>query len=330
MGIGLSLVLLTGLAGCSDPPPPVGPTPAPAATPVRLEPWPQAGPSARRLTTDHYVIYTTLGPSMLREGIGGFLEAARANYVYLTALEPAARAGGATPRRLVIYLFANRDEWANLTEQITGPASATYLKVQRGGYCFTGTCVFWDIGLIPTYSVASHEGMHQFLYHAVRDALPVWAEEGMAVLCEGYVLRDGLVHFDATQNLSRMTTLRQSILQDRWRPVDRLIAMSAADNVHENALFGADYYSQLWALMLLIRQDERYAAGLARLLGDAADGQLGAALGMNPQAWNQLQHNGQAYTGVIGPRAFTQYIEPDLPAFEARYRAFAEEMTHLK
>ncbi len=271
-----------------------------------------------------------MGPSAARDSLSGFLEAARTNYVHLTGLEPQVTAAQDSDlKRLVVYLFASRDEWANLTEQITGASSDTYLKVQRGGYCFAGKCVFWDIGP-ATFGVAAHEGMHQFLYHAVRDTLPIWAEEGLAVQSEGFAVRDGLVYFDAANNGSRMMTLRQTILQERWRPIDRLIAMSASDNVNESSMHGADYYSQLWALLLMIRQDPKYQAGLAHMLQDAAKGRLGAELGISPRAWSQIQHNSQAYTAVVGPKAFAHYIDSDLPAFEAKYHAFAKKLAKLE
>lgn len=319
------------LASCQEFSRATNPATAVAATPVRTENWARNGGQGYKLITDHYTVFTTLGPSPTRDGMNGFLEAARVNYVKLTGLKsgrPPATA--ASPdKRMIVYLFATRGEWAALTEQITGGASETYLKVQRGGYCYAGKCVFWDIGP-STYSVAAHEGMHQFLYHTLKQTLPVWAEEGLAVQCEGYQIRDGLVYFDSRENGSRMMTLRQTILQDRWRPADRLIAMSATDNVQENALYGADYYSQLWALLLLIRHDPTYSAGLTRMLNDAAAGRLGEALGIEPQAWARLQHNPQAYTAVVGPRAFARYIDSNLPAFEARYRAFCEELARLK
>jgi hypothetical protein len=328
-----ALALAFVVAGCTQDFKPAASTPpAVASTPVRTESWARNGGAGYKLITDHYTVFTTLGPSSTRDGLNGFLEAARANYLKLTGLEGAAQPASAThgvEKRLVVYLFASREEWASLTEQITGGASDTYLKVQRGGYCYAGTCVFWDIGP-STYSVAAHEGMHQFLYHSLRQTLPVWAEEGLAVQSEGYQMRNGLVYFDARDNGSRMMTLRQVMLQDRWRPADRLLAMSASDNVQESALYGADYYSQLWAMLLLIRQDPQYAAGLARMLNDAAAGRLGEALGIDGQAWARLQHNPQAYPAVVGPRAFAHYIDPNLPAFEARYRAFATELAKLK
>jgi hypothetical protein len=311
--------------------PSAAPDSAVAATPVRTENWARNGGVGYKLLTDHYTVFTTLGPSSTRDGLNGFLEAARANYVKLTGLsgsQKSAASAATADKRLVVYLFASRDEWATLTQQITGGASDTYLKVQRGGYCYGGTCVFWDIGP-STYSVAAHEGLHQFLYHALKQTLPIWAEEGLAVQCEGYQMRDGLVSFNARDNGSRMMTLRQVMLQDRWRPVDRLIAMSATDNVQENALYGADYYSQLWALLLLIRQDPQYSAGLARMMNDAAAGRLGEELGIDAQAWARLQHNAQAYTAVVGPKAFAHYIEPNSAAFEARFRAFAAELARL-
>ncbi|NQU75542.1 MAG: hypothetical protein HQ546_04405 [Planctomycetes bacterium] len=299
--------------------------PAPLSHPSQREAWPNGGAQGEKLSTEHYCIFTSTANQSLRNGICGFMEAARANYVQLTGLT-GRPAGG---KRLAVYLFGDRQQWASLTETITGRDAETYLRVQSGGYCYDGVCVFWDIGTMATYSVAAHEGLHQFLHDAAGDNLPVWVEEGLAVQAEGYRIRRGLVLFEPSDNTSRLTTLRKTILAGRWRSVDRLVEMNAADNIQESAMHGAEYYSQLWALLLMIRSDEQYRAGLEQLLRATADGQLAAGLGIEPQEWAQLQRNGKAYSAVVGPRAFAHYIDADTKRFEQRYRAFAEKLAKV-
>lgn len=301
--------------------------PAPLSYPVQRYPWSFAGKAGEKQTTEHYRIFTTTTNRALRNAIGGFLEAAWSNYVALTGLDAIA----AKDERLSVYLFGSRKEWALLTTKITGPAAETYLKVQNGGYYYAGVCVYWDIGTMPTYSVAAHEGMHQFLHYATRQSLPIWAEEGLAVQAEGYLIRndDDLVYFRPGSNNLRLTTLRQTILARRWRPASRLVAMSAAANIQESGLHAAEYYSQLWALLTMIRNDQRYAAGLRRMLRDAAEGRLHKALGIGATAWAKLQRNARAYTEVVGPKAFAHYIDPDMDRFEQRYEAFARELAEL-
>jgi hypothetical protein len=160
--------------------------------------------------------------------------------------------------------------------------------------------------------------------------LPIWAEEGLASLAEGFRVRGGLVYFRPEDNNSRRMGLRKLILTGRWRPAERLIGMNAADNIQENPLQGGEYYSQLWALLLMIRSDSQYSAGLGRLLRDAADGRMNQALGFSPSAWAQLQRNPSAYTQVVGAKAFAHYIDADGARFERRYLAFSRKLAMLE
>ncbi len=297
---------------------------APLSHPAQSRPWTFAGVRGQRLNTGHYLLFTTVDNPVLKGGIAGFMEAARANYVDLTGLAEAA-----VDEKMKVYLFATRGEWALLTEKVTGAASETALKVQAGGYCYGGICVFWDIGVLPTFSTAAHEGMHQFLYHITKQGLPGWAEEGLAVGAEGFRISDGLVSFRPGGNNLRMTTLRKAILGGRWRPVDRLIGMSASRNINQSGRHAADYYSQLWALLLLIRSDPVYSDGLKRMCRDAATGNLGQALGYAPGPWAKLERNGQAYEALVGPKAFFHYIDADTERFEQRYLAFARQLAKL-
>ena len=302
------------------------PTAQPLAHPAQQTPWRFAGVKGRKLSTDHYDVFTTTDSPGLQGGIAGFMEAARAHYVELTGLDPLVNEAV----KLKVYLFGSRGEWAALTEKITGAAADTVLRVQAGGYCYRGVCVFWDIGALPTYSVAAHEGLHQFMHHATRESLPQWAEEGLATQAEGFKVANGLVTFEPRRNLSRLNTLRNTILGDRWRPALRLAAMTSMDNIEESPFAGGEYYGQLWALMLMIRNDETYNAGLRRLCRDAAAGRLGEALGFPRPQWVALQRKPAAYTAVVGPRVLVHYFDADLERFESKYRAYARQLAKLR
>jgi len=336
------LVFLAALSGCTDPSPgelvaslgaalngradtqPAGPA-ASLNYPVRSKAWTFGNVGGAKLSTENYNIFTTLPTGTARQNMPAFMEAAHENYLALTGLTNQADLN----TKLPVYLFADRGQWAALTEKVTGPAAPIYLKVQNGGYCYEGKCVFWYIGTRGTLSVASHEGMHQFLHHATRQSLPIWAEEGLAVQSEGFQMREGLVRFDARENHSRWSTLRKLLMTDRWRPTRQLVAMSAAENVEESGLTGADFYAQLWSMLLMIRSDPQYAEGLRQLCRDAAAGTIREALEISPPAWGRLQRNAQAYVEVVGPKAFAHYIDADTDRFEARYRAFARELANM-
>ncbi|NLF33209.1 MAG: hypothetical protein GX591_20270 [Planctomycetes bacterium] len=321
----LAVLLVLAGAGCH------GQAPAPAAArplahPAVETPWSFGGVEGRQLTSRHYNVLTTTAPQGVGGTIVGFLEAARAYYVDLTGLEAVEPDDG---EKLVVYLFRTRQEWAALTEQITGQSRDTVLKVRAGGYCYRGVCVFWDLGTAATYSVAAHEGLHQFLGRATIDPLPHWVEEGLAVLAEGFRIDGGLVTFEPSDNAMRVNTLRNALLGGRWRSAGRLAAMTSMQNLDESPFNGGDYYAQVWAMLLLIRSDASYTAGLRRMCRDAADGTLADALGLAPLEYRRLQRDGAVYAAEIGPRAFRHYIDSDLDRFERRYIAFARQLARL-
>lgn len=327
----MCMVVVAGLvtaAGCRNA---AAPATAPAvarplAHPARETPWSFGGVRGRQLTSRHYQVLTTTARRGVGTNIVGFLEAARAYYVDLTGLEAVEPVDG---EKLVVYLFQTRPEWAALTERITGQSRETVLKVRAGGYCYRGVCVFWDIGTMATYSVAAHEGLHQFLHHATRHPLPHWAEEGLAVLAEGFRIDGGVVTFEPSENVLRVNTLRNALLGDRWRSAERLTAMTSMQNLDERPFTGGDYYAQLWAMLLLIRSDPAYTAGLHRMCRDAADGTLAETLGISALAYRRLRRDPAAYAAAIGPQAFKHYIDSDPERFERRYVAFARELVHL-
>ena len=86
-------------------------------------------------------------------------------------------------------MLASRSDWADLSLKIMGPGAKTFRHVEAGGYTYRSVTVCWNIGGLATFSVAAHEGMHQFLHRNLRNRLPAWADEGLATVAEGFVLR---------------------------------------------------------------------------------------------------------------------------------------------
>ncbi len=321
-GVVLAAIFLVGCGPTRQP----GAAPVSLTQPVRRADWTFAGRKGQVLGTQHYQLFTTVDTPTLRNSMPGFLEACRGNYARLTGLASTDPAD--TP--MSVYLFSTRREWAMLTEKVTGPQAGTYLSIETGGYCYAGKCVFWNIGMLATHTIAAHEGMHQFLYQRNVSPLPPWAEEGLAVLAEGFKISNGTVRFRPDQNVFRFTNLRRAILSGRWRPAGKLLAMGAGENARESVWAGAEYYGQLWAMLLLIRSDPEYSRGLRRLIADTSSGELAAALNIPPQVWTRLKRNARQYIGFVGPRAFTHYIEADMDRFERRYLAFAKELVHVR
>jgi hypothetical protein len=317
-----SIVAVWVLAGCTGP---AAPTGKPMVTDVKTLNWSGEGFSGRQLVSNHYSIYTTSANPSVLGYLPGFMEAAHTNYLAVTGL-----ADKPVGRPLPMYMMGSRQEWAALTERIVGRQAKLYLSIEAGGYCYRGVCVFWDMGGTGGLATASHEGMHQFLYHRLKDHLPMWMEEGLATMAEGYEIDRQRVRFTPDRNVSRFSDLRRAIVQGWWIPLPKLLPMDGGDAVKlgftEKTV---GYYGQVWALGQFLRTDPDCRLGRSRLLADAEAGRLHKALKMTPEALKRLYRRGRLYNRTVSLPLLTHYISGDLPALEKRYRAFAEKLVRL-
>ena len=313
--IGAVLLLAAAMlaAGCATA------TSRPVSSAARSESWTFAGSPGQCLQTEHYRVYTTSDNRMLLTRLPEFMEAAYGQYCALTGLPATA----ADQKPMNVYLFATRNQWAVFTRQITGAQSDVFLQIQNGGYSFRGTGVYWDMGNVATYSVAAHEGMHQFLFARLRDGLPAWAEEGLATQMEGFEVTSDRVQFTPQRNNGRMNSLRGVILSGKWIDLNKLLSTDAGDYV--SGIGAPDYYAQLWALVLFLRSDGRYRQGLERMVSDAAQGRLRAEMQVPEQ-----MGRGREYTRSVGLPVFQRYISADLPAFQKQFRDFAHKAAQMK
>jgi len=288
-------------------------------------PWSSERSQGRAITSRHYRLYTTSRNRALIAYMPGFMEAAYDNYLQLTGLS------GTQTEPMPIYLMATREEWALLTASVVGRQAQTYLSIQAGGYCYKGVCVFWDIGGLGTMAVASHEGLHQFLAHNLRDRLPMWLEEGLCTTAEGYEILGSTVRFTPDSNISRFNHLRNAIVQDYWIALHELLPMDAGDAIGRKfAEKAVGYYGQLWALVQFIRSRPQYEAGMKRLLAEAAAGRLHEALGVPAPALRRLRARGRIYNRTVAEPLFRHYISSDLADFDRQYKAFARQLTWVR
>src|SRR5690606_1520091 len=129
------------------------------------------------------------------------------------------------------YLFANRTEWAAFTAAHAGEDAAVYLQVPRGGYCYGDVTVMYFLGDLSTYSVAAHEGWHQFVARHFKRRLPPFLEEGMACLFESIRLEQGLPRWNLAINHNRIDKLRAAVEGEALWPLEKLIHMHAGEVV---------------------------------------------------------------------------------------------------
>lgn len=313
---------LSALCGCE----PLSARPQPTDTPTvamscpfTTQAWPAGGPDGKHLASGRYDVYTTSRSQEILSHLPGFLEAAHANYLRISGLDSRAE-----PRRLAVYMMGSRNEWLELTRSRIGPQAALFEKVQAGGYCCDDVGVYWDCGGLAGWSVAAHEGLHQFCHVRLRSRLPAWLEEGMATLAEGYQASRGVVRFTPGNNPERFSDLRNAIVQGWWVPLPRLLEMDGGEairtgNGRSEKVVG--YYGQVWALAHMLRCDGDLPQRRAKLLADAEAGRLQAAVASRPA--------GSPRAGKAAVAIFQHYIDEDLDGFDKRLQTYARNLVKL-
>ncbi len=292
---------------------------------AKRTPWKTPQGQGLRLTTKHYDIYTTVTDRRMQVYFPDFMEAAYLNYLSMTGL------GARRPAKpMPIYMMATREQWANLTRHRLKDRARPYLAIQAGGYCYQGTCVFWNLKGPDALSVASHEGLHQFFHHRLRHHLPMWLEEGLCTLAEGHHLEGQAIRFTPDRNLSRFTNLRRAIINSEWIALKPLLHMDAGQAIGNPRRSPVGYYGQVWALTRFLMSNKRYAAGVCRMLADAETGMYHKVLKVPSAALAKLQLRGRAYNQTVSEPLFKHYISNDLESFERKYQAYARKITNLE
>ena len=198
-----------------------------------------------------------------------------------------------------------------------------------GGYCYKGVGVYWDFRRRGTYAVASHEGLHQFLHHRLKNPLPVFLEESLAAMSEGFHLRRDSVVFLPRHNPRRRSDLRTAIIQKRWFPVAEMMTMDGRDVVRGSTERALGWYAQVWALGHFLRYNQQYRPRFARMLADAAAGRFHAAVNLPRHALAKLQRRRRIYNRTLARKLFDHYITADQGQFERRYVAFCRKLADL-
>jgi len=294
-------------------------------TEVRRRPWTSPHSTGQLLTTRHYRIHTTTTNPVLLRYLPGFMEASYDNYLRMTGLPDRPPA-----QPLTIYMMANRRQWVLLTKNVIKRNQEAFLSIEAGGYFYKGACVFWDLGGIATFSVAAHEGCHQFLDNRLRDGLPMWLEEGLCVSAEAHQIEGDRVRFTPDRNPFRASALRSGILNGYWMPIRQLLPLDGADLATRGTDRAVSYYAELWALSMFLRSHPVYSRGLARMIGDAEAGRFHRVLNVPARALAQLRMRGKAYNRTVAEPLFRHYISDDLDAFDRELLAFAKKTAGLE
>ncbi len=268
--LGLLLVVLAaGGAGCASQ---QGDWHGPKAlAPVKTAPWSYEGQPGEVLQTPHYLIHTTVTEKDVLKKLPQLMEGAYGQYRIFAGGE----AGGAvSDRPLNCYVFGRRQEWAEFTQSHTGPDAAVYLQITRGGYTVGDWFVSYYVGANATYSVAAHEGWHQFVARNFAGRLPPFLEEGTACMFEGVQFLGDLPRWDVTINPSRTLALRNAIEGKKLWPLQKLITMHAGDVVRLPGDRVEAFYAQSWAFALFLNEYNHgeYLPAFRKLMADTAMG----------------------------------------------------------
>jgi len=283
-----------------------------------MEFWEQDGQAGRMVTTPHYVIRSTIEDEQILAGVAQVMEGAFGQYRQLAPEVPV------TDQPMECFLFANRPQWAAFTKDHTGVDASTYLQINRGGYTVRDWYVAYFLGDIATYSVAAHEGFHQYLGRHLKQRIPPFLEEGLACMFEDVTWDGKLPRWDLTVNYGRQNALHQAMVDDRLLPLEDLIGTHAGQIVNRSHEQISLFYAQCWAFARFIREADhgRYRDALARMLADAAAGKL---------VGDQSPKNDRSLWNSRSARPVLEYyLGMELPEIDKQYRAFVSRIANLQ
>ena len=288
-----------------------------------IEQWPNDYADGITITTDHYIIHTTLlEPLMLRQ-LAAFVESAHA--AYQSQLPQPFE----TDTKFTLYLFADRAQWEEFTKDFAGRMAPMYFKIKKGAYYLNGACVTYNIGRTRTFSVIGHEGWHQFNSRHFTFRLPSWLDEGIATLFEVSQYQNNRFNFQPGRNLARLGALKQTILNKKMIPLEQLIVLNPGQVVADSDATLA-FYSQSYALVRFLREED-YGKRLAKyhnLLLAGLRGNWPLDESVRKIAADRNIPLTTKFNSYVSPMLFELYIDPDIKEIETEYIRFCKKIVY--
>ena len=321
----ITILLALTLAGCASKSMDshagwTGPT---AAVPMQTQPWQYRDNPGKTLLTQHYAIHTTISDEQFLDKLPQIMEGRWGNTANWRRDCPRMTSRWiASSSRNVPSGFSSR-------RNTPAPTLPVYLRINRGGYTRGDWYVAYYIGDSSTYSVAAHEGWHQYVARNFKNHLPPFLEEGVATQFESIRWEGGLPRWNVHFNANRVQRLRQAIDGKYLWPLQDLITMHAGDVVGLSGEKIEAFYAQDWAFVRFAWDAEngKYRPAFQHLLSDAAAGTLydpvHGALPQQLTAWNRrlvkpiLEHYfgmeltdlDKAYQGYLHVLAYEKFNE---------------------
>lgn len=243
------------------------------------QPWTFKGDRGWAYYTPNSIIRTTSTDRKILERLPPFVELSILHYQSdITRLPRPAMP-------IETYFFDTRLQWETLTRSLMGDRAGVYLSIERGGYSAKQIGVFYDIGPKDSFVICAHEGWHQYSHSTFKDPMPVWLDEGVACMMEGFRWDDQFPdhpRFLPWANTERFDQLRDAFNADALMPIHSLLTLRPQDLMGDStgeptALI---YYAQVWALIHFLNEGHggRYESALKNILQDVAGGAFRAKL----------------------------------------------------
>ena len=282
---------------------------------LRLEDCTVQGEVGCKVVSPHYVIYSTISDRQILVRFGQLMEGAIDAYGSLAADVPA------SDRPMECYLFETRSQWVAFTREHTGEDAAIYLRVNRGGYTVGDWFVAYWIGDSATFSVAAHEGWHQYVARHLKGRLPPFLEEGMACLFEEVRWEHDLPRWDLSKNGPRLESLRAAVNGDCMYPLAQLVRMHAGQVVGKTSSRIEAFYAQSWAFARFLHDGDggRYRPALRRMFADAARGAL------YDDTFQQMTR-GPLWDPSTARPMLEHYLGTSLPSIEQGYASYVRRL----
>lgn len=293
MGIGRRLLSHWGLAlgllvaGCAAPGDTLGQWEGPTSlAKTQVAPWTYGEEPAKLLETEHYHLYTTIQDDQTLDLLPQIMEGALSMYHEIAPEVPISK------QPLDCYIFKVRSEWDRFTTIHAGQDARVYLQIRSGGYTIHDRYVAYYIGRLGTFSVAAHEGWHQFAGRHFKGRLPPFFEEGIACMFETISWKDRLPRWNISVNSPRAQTLRKAIEGKYLWSLDQLCSMHAGDIVGESNEKIDAFYAQAWAFARFLWEGDgdKYRPAMQKWLAETADGTVWDPTGSHRRAyapWNR-------------------------------------------
>jgi hypothetical protein len=292
------------------------------------QPWTFRGNPGSEYRTPNAIIRTTSNDRKILERLPPFVELSILHYQSDLVRLPR------PATTIETFFFANRSQWVTMTNALLGDRAPAYLSIERGGYSVNHIGVFFDLGPRDSFVICAHEGWHQYAHSTFAGPMPVWLDEGVACVMEGFKWDEQFPdhpRFLPWANTERFDQLRSASKAQSLMPIHSLLTLRPQDLIADGARSGSTqpaalvYYAQVWALVHFLREGEGglYRSGLEQLLRDTSTDTLRDRLeGQDLKQFNTRRTGAQTLLAYL-PEGTT------LRTLDAQYQRFIAKIVSV-